>query len=413
MHNCVAVAGLMPSRLSGLRAQLGKWGSRVVPDLDERVFNRDRNKLFPHSRPPRRIVEHVEFTSRDPHIVIAPTEGPGSDLWGPAQGNYYYEVYRTAVERFGAASVSVLDLTEVPAERWGQELQALVHDTSATHLISHLERNPGAQEGWTWDATWADLSRTWDGAFVGVTFDSGFPLLEMKARRLARISPSCVCLDICVPMDNRLVAGRAEVGPVPLVESAQTQELLFTHIDSIEKTTDVSFIGALYPYRVELIEALRAEGISVAVNPHRSDITTDFASSRKDQPGWLRYMAGLAGSQMTINFSLASSGQHEQLKWRVIEATLAGTLLLTDDRIRTAEFFDPGQEFDSFTGPQDLAGIVTTWLNDPQALARAQRRAQERSRHLAQNEFWNRIAATLSRRNLPPLPNVLGQSPES
>ncbi len=390
--------------MAGLRSRLGQLGSRVIPDLDERVFNRDRNRLYPQSRPPRRIATTSTFASREPHVVIAPSEGPWSPQWGPAQGNYYYEVYRTAVETFGEDAVTVLDLDSFTMNVWAGVLTDLVHDTRATHLVSHLERDPGESGGWTWDDAWARLSRSWDGTFVGVTFDSGFPLLEMKARRLARISPSFVCLDICVPMDNRLVPGRPEVGPVPLVESQQTQDLLFEHINRVGKTTDISFIGALYPYRVELIDALRATGVSVAVNPHREDITHDFESSRRDQPGWLDYMAGLAGSQMTINFSLASSGQHEQLKWRVIEATLAGTLLLTDDRIRTAEFFTLGEEFDCFTGPQDLADVVAKWLDRPGELADAQRRAQARGSELARSEFWNRVGQTLQARSLPELP---------
>lgn len=399
--------------MAGLRARVGGVASRVVPGLDEWVFNRDRNRLFPESRPPRRVSNAAVFTEREPHIVIAPSEGPWSSQWGPAQGNYYYEVYRTAVERFGESAVSVLDLDSSSMDRWAGELKGLLHDTRATLLVSHLERDPGESGTWTWDAAWADVSRSWDGTFVGVTFDSGFPLLEMKARRLARISPAFVCLDICVPMDNRLVAGRQEVGPVPLVESRETQDLLLERIANVEKTTDVSFIGALYPYRVELIEALRSAGITVAVNPHRSDETTDFASSRTNQPDWLSYMAGLAGSQMTINFSLASSGHHEQLKWRVIEATLAGTLLLTDDRIRTSEFFVPGEEFDQFTGPDDLAVVVQRWLDKPTELAVAQSAAQVRARDLAQHEFWNRIERTLAARRLPAFPPDLGESPES
>lgn len=399
--------------MASLRANLGRLASRVIPDLDERVFNRDRNRVFPESRPPRQPATSTEFVAREPHIVIAPSEGPWSQQWGPAQGNYYYEVYRTAVERFGEDAVSVISLDESSMEQWSAVLLDHLRDRKATHLISHLERDPGEAGTWTWDSAWARIARSWDGAFVGVTFDSGFPLLEMKARRLARISPSFVCLDICVSMDGRLVAGRPEVGPVPLVESRQTQELLFEQIETVEKTTDISFIGALYPYRVELIDALKSAGISVAVNPHRSDVTTDFASSRRDQPGWLSYMSGLAGSQMTINFSLASSGAHEQLKWRVIEATLAGTLLLTDDTSRTSEFFVRGEEFDHFSGTTDLAAVVTSWLERPDELAQAQRRAQQRAADLAQNEFWVRVERTLGARGLPALLPVSGEAPEA
>lgn len=396
-----------------LRAAVGRIAGRAFPGLEEYAYNRDRSRDVPGSFVQWTDATRPTFVDRPAHVVIAPLAGPLSTEWGPARGNYYYEIYRTAVERFGSDAVSVLELDPHPPTDWGDRLRDLLVATQATHLIAHMERDPGDPDDWTWDSVWSSLAGSWDGVFVGVTFDSGFSLMRMKARRLARISPAFVCLDICVPLDNQLVRGRPEVGPVPLVMSQQTQELLLERTSSAPKTTDVSFIGALYPYRVELIEALQAAGVNVAVNPHRSDSTTDLESSRQNQPGWLDYMAGLAGSQMTINFSLASSGNDEQLKWRVMEATLAGTLLLTDDRERTGEFFVPGEEFDRFTGPADLPAVVNSWLARPEELDAAQRRAQEKARDLARNEFWDRIARTLSVRGLPALPPRLGEPAES
>lgn len=387
-----------------LRQVVGRTVGRVVPGLEEFVYNRDRNRQFPGSFVEWTNATRPSFSERPRHVVIAPLAGPSTAEWGPANGNYFYEVYRTAVEKFGPDAVSVFDIDPKAPRGWAEGLSAHLHKTQATHLISHLERDPGDQDEWTWDVAWSRIAGQWDGVFVGVTFDSGFPLIRMKARRLARISPAFVCLDICVPMDGRLVKGRPEVGPVPLVQSQQTQDLLNARLAQTEKTTDVSFIGALYPYRVELIETLRSAGADVAVNPHRQDTTMDLASSRKDQPSWLNYMAGLASSRMTLNFSLASSGEDEQLKWRVMEATLAGTVLLTDDQVRTAEFFVPGEEFDQFTSPQDLQAVASSWLADPDRLVAAQERAQVKARDLARNEFWSRIARTLAARSLPNLP---------
>lgn len=387
-----------------LRARAGRLAGRIFPALEEFAYNRDRSRQLPGSFSQWTDATRPPIQPRAPHLVIAPLAGPRSGDWGPARGNYYYEIYRTAVEHFGADSVSVLELDPGPPQDWADRLIEHLRVTQATHLIAHLERDPGDDPTWTWDLVWSKLAGQWDGVFVGITFDSGFPITRFKARRLARISPAFVCLDICVPLSGRLVRGRPEVGPVPLVISEQTQALLAEHLASVAKTTDVSFIGGLYPYRVELIEALRESGLTVAVNPHRNDVTTDLESSRKDQPGWLDYMAGLAGSQMTINFSLASSGNDEQLKWRVIEATLAGTLLLTDDRTRTSEFFERGTEFDRFTSPDDLLRVATWWLERPEELAAAQRRAQERAQGLARSEFWVRLSRTLAQRGLPALP---------
>ena len=383
------------------RSAIGRAAGSLFPGLHEYAFNRDRDRTVPGSAVRVSPEDVPEFRERPFHIVVAALEGPGCDSWGPAQGNYYYEVFQSACEKFGSDSVSVLDMGADGSVDWGHRLSALLQETQATHLVAHMERDPGMRVQWTWDVVWSRIAQWWDGVFVGVMWDSGFDLVRMKGRRLARISPNLVGLDICVPIDSALVRGRVEVGPVPLLESQQTMQLLSERLSGVEKSSDLSFIGALYPYRIALLEELERNGIRVAVNPHKSARAPGLTD---DRPSWLDYMAGLAASEMTLNFSMASSGAHQQLKWRVIEATLAGTLLLTDDEERSAEFFEPGREFDLFQDGDDLRRVIDSWLSRPEELHRAQERGKERAKQLADTAFWDRLRTTLERRGLPPLP---------
>jgi hypothetical protein len=201
-------------------------------------------------------------------------------------------------------------------------------------------------------------------------------------------------------LDSELVSKRTEVGPVNMPMSQVSLDLLDHEIGNVEKLYDVSFIGALYPYRVEMIETLRARGIDVVVNPHRNDETHDFLSSTNNQPSWLQYMQGLGSSHMTINFSRSSAGPFEQLKTRVIEAGLAGTYLLTDDKDRTRLFFPP-DEFSTFDSVDDLPDLIESLLRDRTDLDVRARRAQVRARELAVTDFWTRIDAGLRVRGLP------------
>jgi len=203
-----------------------------------------------------------------------------------------------------------------------------------------------------------------------------------------------------MPLDGLLVNGRSEVGPVNMPVSRLSLDLANTAIAPVNKEFDVSFIGALYPYRIDLIESLTARGINVAVNPHRSDVTTDFESSRANQPSWLDYMRGLASSHMTINFSQSSAGPFEQLKTRVLEATLAGTYLLTDDQDRTRLFFEP-DHFSTFNSVDELPELIESLLSDREALDARARGAQERARKLAVTDFWVQIDHGLQTRGLP------------
>jgi hypothetical protein len=273
--------------------------------------------------------------------------------------------------------------------------------------VTHIEHDPGSPEEWTWDVAWNSITPEWDGVLLGVMFDSAFSLVTMKSRRVARMSPNFVAVDICTSMDSVLVSGRPEVGPVTMPVSRQSSALVLERIEDIVPSHDVSFIGVMYPYRVELVERLRAAGVDVAVNPHRLDLAEDPSSSREAQPGWLDYMAGLASSRMTINFSRFSVGEAEQLKTRVIEATLAGTFLLTDDKKSTRLFFTPEVEYGYFESVDELPRVIEQWKAHADDLDLGRRSAQMKAIDIGATDFWSRVGSGLELRGLPGLPSLI------
>ena len=392
------------SESSSLRASLGKAAERFFPGLEDRAFNRARNASTPASRSPRGGYKSPAFRERPAHIVVVPQEGPQFDSWRPGTRNFYYEAYQTARELFGESSVSVLDVGPgEPSDVWQRRLRDHLHDTQATHVVTHIEHDPGSPEEWTWDVAWNSLTPEWDGVLLGVMFDSAFSLVTMKSRRIARMSPNFVAVDICTSIDSALVPGRVEVGPVTMPVSRQSSAMVLERIKDVLPTHDVSFIGVMYPYRVEIVQKLRAAGVDVAVNPHRSDTAEDPSSSRRAQPGWLDYMAGLASSRMTINFSRFSVGDVEQLKTRVIEATLAGTLLLTDDKKSTRLFFTPEVEYGYFDGVEDLSRVIESWKVRTSDLDSGRRAAQLKAFQIGATDFWSRIELVMEKRGLPEL----------
>ena len=403
MHHGVAVVGL----IRGLRARLGLTAARLLPGLEDRVFNRDRNRSVPDSRSPRQGYARRVFRERPIHVLVVPAEGPHFPDWRPGTRNFYYEAWQSGREKFGDDSVSFLDIAPGSSvTQWHSQLIDRVHDDEITHIVTHIEHDPSHPNRWTWDEAWNRLAPAWDGALLGVMFDSAFDLVSMKSRRLARMSDHFLAVDICMPFDGALIRGRSEVGPVTMPVSGQSLALVDQRLADVTQRYDVSFIGALYPYRVELIQRLRSQGFEVAVNPHRADTTRDFAQSRTNQPGWLDYMAGLAASRMTINFSRSSAGAFEQLKTRVIEATLAGTFLLTDDRNRTRLYFEPEAEYGFFSDVDSLPAVVGSWLAADEDRTRGARAAQVRARDISLNDFWSRTAAGLVQRGLPALPDA-------
>jgi len=342
---------------------------------------------------------------RTTHVVVVPQEGKAFESFAPGTRNLYYEAAQSLREILGSDSVSVFHVApgETP-EGWHERLIDFIQSVGATHVIGHVESDPGQVDApWTWDSLWSELSAVWDGVLLGVMFDSSYQWLSAQSRLLARISDRFLLVDICVPMDGRMVRGRPEVGPVNMPMSRESLALVREHLAGVIPEFDVSFIGAMYPYRVELVEQLRSLGVSVAVNPHRADNAEDFESSRREQPSWLDYMAGLASSRMTLNFSRSSAGRFEQLKTRVLEATLAGTMLLTDDRERTSRFFIPEVEYAYFRKVQELPSVITKFMSDPELITQISTAGFSKAINIAPEGFWLAIDAGLHRRELRPL----------
>ena len=346
---------------------------------------------------------------RPVHVVVVPQEGADFGNYIAGTRNLYWEAGQRLAEILGPSSVSTyLVARGTPAPEWHRGLLDHLVTSAATHVITHIESDPGSEGGvWTWDVPARVLADSWDGTILGVMFDSAFPWITAKSRLLAQMSDRFLGVDICIPLSGELVRGRPEVGPVNMPLSEASLTLVDARLQGVSPQWDVSFIGAMYPYRVELVERLRAAGVSVAVNPHRADAAEDFTSSRSDQPGWLDYMAGLGASRMTINFSRSSAGPIEQLKTRVLEATLAGTVLLTDDTDRTGRFWVEGEEFVTFSSLDEVPDVVASLLADPSRLQAIAGRARDRARGIALSNFWSGIDQGLRQRQLRPvLPSI-------
>ncbi len=399
-------------RPTGVRGKLGRIAHHLVPDLDQRVYARDRSA---DRRNRRTQGGHEEVfaaansaafpvETNEPVIVVVPPDGYSTGTWEPAQWNIYFEASQRLRETHGPHRV--IDFFVEPGElsaTWQKRLIDFINDAKATHLLTHIERDPETSQGeWTWDTFWEAVSPRWPGVLLGGMFDSSYRFTEAKGKILAKMSPNFVLVDICIPMDGSMARGQPEVGPVNIPMSEATLQLVDSYLADQEKEFDISFMGVLYDYRVELVEKLRASGISVAVNPHRQDSAMNADATRQDQPSWLDYMRGLAASRATINFSRSNAGPFEQLKTRVVEVGLAGTYLFTDDHDRTRLFWNES-DFSTFDSPQELNDESQRILGDPEELLRATNAFRDRARFLARNQYWRSIETTLQARGLPSL----------
>lgn len=343
-----------------------------------------------HPRPPGEV-----------HLVVIPHDGPATGLWSVANGNLSYEGHRSAVELLGEDHVTLAEIPNgLPDIEWQAYVLDLIATTRATHVHAQIERNPNKTTDWSWDVVAAALHGRWDGTLVGQMYDAGFEWLRIRAQRIGSLLENFVVADLCEPMGGYVKPGRPEVGPTTLPLSYATVHAIDEYIAGLPKLHDVTFIGTLYDFRIAMLQRLQESGFDAKVNPHRSDTTTTYEESRTNQPSWLDYIAGLAQSELTVNFARASSGPRWQYKIRVQEAALAGCICLTDDVDRTSRFFAPDQ-YAYFDSVDSLEQVVRERLADREALHSAQARAKARAHELAVVDYWGRIDDGLRRRGLP------------
>lgn len=392
---------------------------RLFPGLHYRVWNRQRDQVVKSQLPSlahftRPLAAASHDPERDLHVIVIPHYGPDAPTWHVAGQNHFFEIYQSLQEILGPERVTLLATDKSdPDFDYHERLLQLIVDTKATHVIGQIETDPNKSEPWSWDVPMTILAENWDGVFIGVMWDWAYPWLSVRAKRLARINSKLLVAELCQTISGLTVKGRIEAGPMTMPLSRATTAAILDRIAGAEKVYDLTFIGALYDYRVQLIDQLRADGVNVAVNPHRPDVTADYHESRANQPSYLDYIYGLAQSQITINFSQAAGGPGEQYKIRIQEAALAQCLCLTDDRDGTRHFFAQDQ-FGFFDEVANLEQVVKVALANPEELKQRQVAAQARAIELAGTDFWGRIEAALTARGLqsltglaaPPAPNA-------
>lgn len=389
-------------------------GRALIPGLDERYWRYQRARARRATVPALLHAVH-SLRELDPdrplHAIVVPQLGADHPRWAPAQLNHMFEVAQSLREIVGDDRVTVVSASaDEPPSRWHGRVVRAIAETRATHLVIQPETDPNQPDSWTWDILIDALRSSWDGVTVGITWDSWYPWLAIRLKYLGALTDRLLLADLCEPMDGFVRHGRHDVGPMTMPLSRATLALIERAVAGTEKRWQLSFIGALYDYRVSILEELERLGVDVAVNPHRPDVTRDYDESRANQPTYLEYLAGIAASELTLNFSQANTGPNEQYKIRVQEAALVGTIPLTDDRDRTRHFFLPGQ-FEHFGSLADIARIVKTRVNDPVQLRSDQALARERALLLATTDFWGRIDDGLRASGLRPLTGLSAPLP--
>lgn len=366
-----------------LREDRAYWGSI---DLTSRA---EGSSVCPGRKPRLLIVLPANFDTETP--------------FKPALGNYNFEILRSAQERYGIEGVEVFFPS--PATDWIQECRMIASQAQKekiSHLLFYIESVEPQSLLWRWDVLAAELVRkSPEVTAIGFLTDGTYELHQIQCNRFQEVFPRSIFVQIDVAPSSKYVSKGRLVGPTFLPISLESIKCLDENLAALESAPkyELSFIGKMYGYRMRVIVKLLKKGLRIAVNPHSSDDIERRAS-------YVEYMQALRVSKYTINFSRANGTRQKQLKSRILESVLVGSIPMTDDDGLASKVLPLGTPILSFARPGEIPLAVhrprVGGEESLHAIDNARLRTEEIEK-FARSHFWRTLENGLSVARLPPL----------
>jgi hypothetical protein len=318
----------------------------------------------------------------------------------PATGNYYFEVLESSKDYFGDSHVSCfhLDANSSFLENCIAILNQ-VQDEKVTHILLPLElytRDLDTQDGkqvWQWDILASVLNQTKSQVTIAIfVVDGVYELHQALCRLFLDAYPNTVFLVLDVELESKYIPSASINGPsfLPFSQATLSQLKAMSEIHPKLRSTRFSFLGRIFGARRESIRRMVKGGVEICVNPHLTD------SSGLSQ--YLKYMKGLRDSEFTLNFASADTLPVHQLKRRMIESALMGSVALTDNLSINSHLLQDGSDFIFFEDHSNLKALLESL---PNRLHAPDQMNDQKLLDLATKHFWRTFQTALKNSNLP------------
>jgi hypothetical protein len=315
-------------------------------------------------------------------LLVAPFVSEKRQPWRIGGGNYFFEIFESGRELSPEKSFQVYRVSENELH-WKENVAQIVREANPANLLIQVESEPNGGTEWTIDFLVLQLRNLgWKGRVVLLSYDSVFPLHLFRIDRITRSDSNCVVVSIDRSISGYYRGKSQNISQVFLPVSLKSYEFLIGECKSISKLHHLSFIGALYDYRTSKLEMLKSMGLKIQINPH---------VTQESEGSYLEYVRCLSESSLTINFSRAHVFDIPQLKTRILEASLFGCVVLTDEHLHASKYFQQGKEFLFFNSPVELEKICSKLnASDPviEGIAAA---AQARAKSIMRESFWEKL----------------------
>lgn len=318
-------------------------------------------------------LDSVKFIFFKKIIIVVPLES--SNNWENSKGNWFYEIYASGLDFFPDHEIELFYIKD-HGSVWPDSLREKVSQNPQTSILSFIENTDSDNlSGVTFEHL-IKLREIWNGVLIGVIFDSVWPQTLNHAFLLADMDKGVVIVTIDRSIKTALPRSSNQCGPLFLPISRETIESIRNTVISTSKSIKFSFIGNKYLSRVNSINL---------ISNYIQDF--DYMNEINERPDYMTYITKLASSQFTLNLARANSQSMFQLKCRVLEAALVGTIVVTDEKKFISSYL-PKSCFIYFRHPRDILFKINQY-----ELARSniQIQLQVLGESIAPKDFWNKI----------------------
>ena len=341
------------------------------------------------SKEAQKIGDGVTSTTFDPSsklLIVVPSERFHQASWTAGGGNYFYEIYESALENLSISKIDYFVFTDRdPIYDGFRNLADLLVDGEYTHCLALTESDPNCATSWNWDYFARILHRSWNGMFIGLATDSVYLLQQLRFSQFLKLYKKSILIGIDVKPQDLYLPAYNYFGPVFLPISSKSIDWVDTELVkyiSPEKKYDVVFSGKIYPYRVDALKKVSRLNFNVSINPH---LNVDGNLSRST---YIQYIRSLRLGRFALNLARAGGIDKKQLKSRVLEAALFGVPVLSDESELSGLYFDLNQHFLSLNISEDLDNLGN-FLQDDAAYQKLAQDAQLKARSIASSSFWD------------------------
>lgn len=321
-------------------------------------------------------------------LIVSPQSWDKARMpWKPAMGNYFFDIWQSANERYGKDSVFLHQIAPGDPD-WSNKLLEAIEKINPSHVLFQGEEDPNGDPN-AWPDFAARLAKKWSGELIFLMYDSVYWWHIFTAEKVARVYPN-TSVHAIDRLPNELHKSVPRSGPGVLPTSLETVEILKTDpvfSSTVEARTDLTCVGSLYPDRKKQLKRFKKAGIEVVVNPHRE--------GRTDLPSYIEYASAIGHSWATINLSRNHGMPKKHVKTRVLEAPLFGTLLFSDEQNLSSQMI-PQDGFVYFSSPRDLKNKVEYLRKHPEEYAAIKQRGIEYANSITNSIFWEKIEGLYS-----------------